>query len=217
MTNSLLSRLDPKAAKSAPCTAAAPPSSATTKKQTMKDFVFQFEKSLHLSSNSVRNTGFRKSLKPSTTSGSGSVVKRWRKKRSKVKKVVVLRPSKLQQPAVVQGISGNGPERHFSFEHCSKELESIEKQSKENVLRPRSSSLPSKKINYSHSNKINKTSNNTTTEIKTHKDEKKQRKRQTTCAQQAHLSQDIDRLTDYLEESILLPKKMSYMAEMMYT
>jgi len=39
------------------------------------------------------------------------------------------------------------------------------------------------------------------------------------CAQQARqdLSQDIDRLTDFLEESIMLPKKMSYMAEMMYT
>jgi len=42
-----------------------------------------------------------------------------------------------------------------------------------------------------------------------------------TCAQQARqdteLTQDIDRLADYLEESVLLPKKMSYMAEMMYT
>jgi len=53
-----------------------------------------------------------------------------------------------------------------------------------------------------------------------HHSTKLKRKQQATCAQQARqdpVSQDIDRLTDYLEESILLPKKMSYMAEMMYT
>jgi len=42
-----------------------------------------------------------------------------------------------------------------------------------------------------------------------------------TCAEQARgatdLTHDIDRLADFLEESISLPKKMSYMAEMMYT
>lgn len=32
-----------------------------------------------------------------------------------------------------------------------------------------------------------------------------------------NLDASIDRLTDYLQESILLPKKMSFMAEMMYT
>jgi hypothetical protein len=32
-----------------------------------------------------------------------------------------------------------------------------------------------------------------------------------------NLDASIDRLADYLEDSILLPKKMSYMAEMMYT
>jgi hypothetical protein len=31
------------------------------------------------------------------------------------------------------------------------------------------------------------------------------------------LDASIDRLADYLEDSILLPKKMSFMAEMMYT
>lgn len=48
---------------------------------------------------------------------------------------------------------------------------------------------------------------------------KRKQQAESTCAQQARqdVTNDIDRLTDYLEESILLPKKMSYMAEMMYT
>ena len=54
-------------------------------------------------------------------------------------------------------------------------------------------------------------------------EQQKQRK-SSTCAQQAREEHDhaavnfsIDVLTDYLEETVLLPKKMSYMAELMYT
>jgi len=56
-------------------------------------------------------------------------------------------------------------------------------------------------------------------------EQKKQRK-SSSCAQQARLEEhehaaavdfSIDVLTDYFEETVLLPKKMSYMAELMYT
>ena len=55
----------------------------------------------------------------------------------------------------------------------------------------------------------------------------KKRKASTSCAQQARnecyntnsaeINLSIDYLADYLEETILFPKKMSYMAELMYT
>lgn len=54
----------------------------------------------------------------------------------------------------------------------------------------------------------------------------KKRKASTSCAQQARnecynnsaeVNLSIDYLADYLEETILFPKKMSYMAELMYT
>lgn len=105
-------------------------------------------------------------------------------------------------------------------------------------VRPRSASLPSskKKPMLKGDEKSDKTSkaNSSTSKDRGVKKRKHnlgsdeegrskqpQRKNSSTCAQQARqnteLSQDIDRLADYLEESILLPKKMSYMAEMMYT
>merc|ERR1712008_511461 len=54
----------------------------------------------------------------------------------------------------------------------------------------------------------------------------KDNKRKTSCAQQARceglpssdaVNLSIDILTDYLDEAILFPKKLSYMAELMYT
>ena len=64
-----------------------------------------------------------------------------------------------------------------------------------------------------------------TIEVVTIDDSELQKQRKSsTCAQQAreehdHVNVDfsIDVLTDYLEETVLLPKKMSYMAELMYT
>merc|ERR1712107_901751 len=52
----------------------------------------------------------------------------------------------------------------------------------------------------------------------------KKRKASSFCAQQARnecynadINASMDFLADYLEETILFPKKMSYMAELMYT
>ena len=147
-----------------------------------QEFIQQFEKCLHVSNQKGRVR---------------------RKRKTKVKRTFSLRPPQLKIPPP----KGDKME-HFSFETCSKELESIMQKSNP-IIRPRSSSLPSKS---SHKSPV------VATVIAKPKKKKPVAKTQTqTCAQQANLSQDIDRLTDYLEESILLPKKMSYMAEMMYT
>lgn len=58
------------------------------------------------------------------------------------------------------------------------------------------------------------------------KDNVQKKRKASSCAQQARseclssaesVNLSIDILTDYLEETMLLPKKMSYMAELMYT
>lgn len=249
-----------------------------------KDFVSQFDKLLQVSSSLAKIPRSRPDIRAvSASNPSGSVVKRRRKKR--VKKAFVLRPSKLQvqssksQPP--EGGNGVG-EAHFSFENCSKELESIIQTAHNTtaLIRPRSSSLPSSSsssrkassepsplpasadnytkvnpgglksasskvsnkcgtgINYESAKschfksreKLGKRSrkapranlsDNATCDQLDHRNHHHQH-HQSTCAQQAMLkrevlSQDVDRLADYLEDSILLPKKMSYMAEMMYT
>jgi len=169
---------------------------------------------------------------------------------------------------------------HFSFENCSKELESIMGEvpssnalvssCRASSLRPRSSSLPSQSksefrssprskvdlskkgcqggVSLPHKASVASTVSTsavakkpvvkkrkhpaTTGSIMKTSEEYCQsggvggqpggvRRKVSTCAEQARgatdLAHDIDRLADFLEESISLPKKMSYMAEMMYT
>jgi len=220
-----------------------------------KDLICQFDKVLQLSS--VRGRTSRcSSLPVSASSDSGWVSKR-RRHKTRVKKAFSLRPSRLVLPPPVAS-----HQEHFSFDNCSKELESIMRQkSGSSGLRPRSSSLPSSSSTLRGSAKgktaaaaaaphvtfskrvtvipaaaaikkgpkvrhgEKKASSAAMTSSPASKDKhhlkrsRASRQQQSTCAQQARrdISQDIDRLTDYLEESILLPKKMSYMAEMMYT
>merc|ERR1739844_861429 len=128
------------------------------------------------------------------------------KKKSKISQKpksssVHLRPSKLSQ--VVKNssnpkstTSSQTESRFIDFSaDCSRELETIVKDSKTS-----STDLTEKDA-------LTKAKNN---------------KRKTSCAQQARNESDavnlsIDILTDYLDEAILFPKKMSYMAELMYT
>lgn len=195
-----------------------------------KDLIRQFDKIL-----SVTRQKTDKKNKGAVSAGlcpSGSVQRKIRKPLKK--KGFVLRPSKLKLSHEPSFTTSN----HFSFENCSKELESIMAPSGVNFepVRPRSSSLPTaKKKPIKEDGKSNKshvdssTSKDRVVKKRKHnlgsdeegRSKQPQRKNSSTCAQQARqnteLSQDIDRLADYLEESILLPKKMSYMAEMMYT
>jgi len=197
-----------------------------------KDLIKQFDKILSVS---CQRTKDKKSKGSSVDVGlcpSGRVQRKIRKNKPVKKKGFVLRPSKLKllhhDPL---------PSNHFSFANCSKELESIMAPAGSfQAVRPRSASLPG-----GAEKKAAKAEAGSSQSLKSHRVVKKrkhnlgsdeeegrskgegakgpQRKNSATCAQQARteLSQDIDRLADYLEESILLPKKMSYMAEMMYT
>ena len=209
-----------------------------------KDLIKQFDKILSVS---CQRTKDKKCKGRSVAVGlcpAGRVQRKSRKTKPVMKKGFVLRPSKLKVP---NHDPQKGPSNHFSFANCSKELESIIAPSESvsfQALRPRSASLPGdaqKKAAKAVTTKLeeDKKPNHKSQEhrvVKKRKhnlgsDEeegrskggkgKPQRKNSATCAQQARqnteLSQDIDRLADYLEESILLPKKMSYMAEMMYT
>lgn len=197
-----------------------------------KDLIKQFDKVLSVSCQKADQK--RSSSLTGVCPSSGSVQ---RKRRSRKKKVFVLRPSRLKVE------SAKDSPAHFSFENCSKELESIMAPSSSGAsqpaLRPRSASLPSQQSKSdvpkkrqtmvkkalvttaskpSSKDRVVKKRKHLSPEAKTAGPERKT----STCAQQAarqdtELSQDIDRLADYLEESVLLPKKMSYMAEMMYT
>jgi len=125
------------------------------------------------------------------------------KKTSKVpSSSVLLRPSKLthvvaQKTESSKASSSQAESRFIDFSaDCSRELETILKDS-------------------SKSTTEEKDANST-----------KDNKRKTSCAQQARceglpssdaVNLSIDILTDYLDEAILFPKKMSYMAELMYT
>lgn len=146
-------------------------------------------------------TGEKQRCNASMSSSKNSILKKGRcgRRRKKVEgKKVTLKPSKLTQ-AVKDATRGIASEARFSefSADCARELESIEK----NGTPPTSSSAPED-------------------QSRAHK----KRKATSSCAQQARnecfnsdLNFDIDLLTDYLEETILLPKKMSYMAELMYT
>lgn len=115
---------------------------------------------------------------------------------------VLLRPSKLTHVVAhktesSKASSSQAESRFIDFSaDCSRELETILKDS-------------------SKSTTEEKDANST-----------KDNKRKTSCAQQARceglpssdaVNLSIDILTDYLDEAILFPKKMSYMAELMYT
>jgi hypothetical protein len=136
------------------------------------------------------------------------VTKNWRFKAKPESKQLqppfrfVLRPSKLN-------LDKTDPEslfRDFSAA-CSKELDSIAR------FDPESRREPTKKKKKSKSDPAN---------VPVHLHHLKRRKA-SSCAEQARqmsndeLSDTIDILADFLEESIVFPKKMSYMAELMYT
>jgi len=119
--------------------------------------------------------------------------KRVKKKTPASTHALPLRPSKLKPK------TESGTESRFSdfSAACSRELDTI-----------------AAKPDEDKSENCNKSQN------------KKKRKASASCAQQARnecltssdsVNISIDYLTDYLEETILFPKKMSYMAELMYT
>jgi hypothetical protein len=93
---------------------------------------------------------------------------------------------------------------------CSKELETIER---DTSVRPKKKNSKCTGSSVSDDQERSKRS-------RAHK----RRKSSASCAQQARnecynpdVNLSIDILADYLDEAILLPKKMSYMAELMYT
>ena len=121
------------------------------------------------------------------------------------------------------------------FKPPSKKKKSIKKQGSNKVLlKPSKLNLSGPETSSSEKNSCSKSeatdnfSNFLTAcsiEIATIEESEQQKQRKSsTCAQQAREEHDhatvdfsIDVLTDYLEETVLLPKKMSYMAELMYT
>lgn len=125
------------------------------------------------------------------------------KKTSKVpSSSVLLRPSKLTHVVAhktesSKASSSQAESRFIDFSaDCSRELETILKDSSKSTTEEKDATST------------------------------KDNKRKTSCAQQARceglpssdaVNLSIDILTDYLDEAILFPKKMSYMAELMYT
>jgi len=202
-----------------------------------KDLIKQFDKVLSVSCHQKADHQ-KKSCRLTGRGVKQGSVQRSKRRLSRKKKVFVLRPSRLKVDPV-KDIS-TPTSNHFSFEKCSKELESILAPSSSSScsLRPRSASLPSHQPNKS-SDVLPKSTTVKKSLVKKpvpavkdravkkrkhlsppgEEEAKSTQRKTSTCAQQAAARQDIDidRLADYLEESVLLPKKMSYMAEMMYT
>jgi len=135
------------------------------------------------------------------------------------------------------------PDSRFSefSADCSKALETIEKTT---IIKPQSKNKQKKKIkkvvkpklNFGNSDSGSSDDNVDKKDVvgqeegpksgKKPNRVQKKRKASTSCAQQARnecynnsaeVNLSIDYLADYLEETILFPKKMSYMAELMYT
>jgi len=265
-----------------------------------RDLIRQFDKALTVTRRCQKIDARRKSdgLSRRTISGSSGSVRRAKQRLAassktpnsfiKKKGNPILWPSRLKlertekqsKPEFATFGSSSG-HNHFSFENCSKELESIMGEvpssnalvssCRASSLRPRSSSLPSQsksEFRSSHRSKVDlskkgcqagvslphkasvastvstsavakkpvvkkrKHPATTGSTMKTSEESCQQsggvgpsgqpgggRRKVSTCAEQARadLTHDIDRLADFLEESISLPKKMSYMAEMMYT
>jgi len=256
-----------------------------------RDLIRQFDKVLTVTRRCQKIDARRRSDGLSRIRGSSSGSVRRAKQRLAASKTTnnfikkgnpILWPSRLKlertekqsKPEFATFGSSSG-HNHFSFENCSKELESImgEVPSSNSLvsrcratsLRPRSSSLPSQsKSEFRSSNRskvdlskkgcqgvslphkasvastvstspvakkqvVKKRKHPATTgsTMKTSEENSQSgggpsgQRKVSTCAEQARgatdLTHDIDRLADFLEESISLPKKMSYMAEMMYT
>merc|ERR1712223_2324231 len=171
---------------------------------------------------------------------------RQNKKKPDVRLVRVnLRPSKLSSVVaqLQNDYKNKSPDSRFSefSADCSKALETIEKTT---IIKPQSSTTNKikKKIKkFPVKPKLNSGSDNDDNVDKDvvlgHEEGpnsskkpsrvQKKRKASTSCAQQARnecyntnsaeINLSIDYLADYLEETILFPKKMSYMAELMYT
>merc|ERR1711902_303183 len=161
----------------------------------------------------VRNSKNWRNSKNNLASSSQKSFKRkkvMQKKTKKPKFRVNIRPSKLT--SIVEKIQSDqkSPESRFSdFSDCSKALEDISAKLKK---KPKSkvASLDQDSDSGSQS--------------KAPLRAQKKRKASSSCAQQARnecynadINASMDFLTDYLEETILFPKKMSYMAELMYT
>lgn len=160
-----------------------------------KDLISQFAK--------LNVAGGKSGAKGSKTWWRPPPIKKRPLKKKKKRLKVVLRPSKLTvKTAAVSPRSGDEDSKDSEVDKrfkdfsdaCCKELESIEK---------------SQKVAAAEDKKV-----------------LKRRKTSASCAQQARIQEyssvedvnnAIDMLADYLEESVLLPKKMSYMAELMYT
>lgn len=173
----------------------------------------------------VRNTKNWRTSKNSLASSSQKSFKRkklMQKKTKKPKFRVNLRPSKLT--SIVEKIQSDqkSPESRFSdFSDCSKALETIEKAASTKPKKKASKlkKKPKSKVAASLDQDSDSNSQN-----KAPLRAQKKRKASSSCAQQARnecyntdINASMDFLADYLEETILFPKKMSYMAELMYT
>jgi len=168
----------------------------------------------------VRNSKNWRNSKNNLASSSQKSFKRkkvMQKKTKKPKFRVNIRPSKLT--SIVEKIQSDqkSPESRFSdFSDCSKALEDIS-------AKPKKKATKLKKKPKSKVASLDKDSDSIS-QNKAPLRAQKKRKASSSCAQQARnecynadINASMDFLADYLEETILFPKKMSYMAELMYT
>ena len=187
-----------------------------------KDLILQFTKmnvtlapvQISVSSPPATSTSSTASIQSSTN----KVNKNWKFKAKPDSKQqqrsfkVVLRPSRLN---LATKKDGESLFRDFSVA-CTKELDSIARSKSCDAAFTRSSSASTKKKQKKDSSKV-------TLSPATHHGHHacQKRRKASSCAEQARqhddLSDTIDLLADYLEESVMFPKKMSYMAELMYT
>ena len=190
-----------------------------------KDLILQFTK-MNVTPESAKQATSQQqqrhiSSPPSSSVTTKKVNKNWRfkAKSDSIQRPFVLRPSKLS--SLARKDRGEALFREFSVE-CSKELDSIATASSP-LTTPSSST--SKRHTTSGKKKC-KNSDVTISPMTSHHHHHhtcQKRRKASSCAEQARqLSQDeldetIDILADFLEESVVFPKKMSYMAELMYT
>jgi hypothetical protein len=159
---------------------------------------------------------------------------------SKLTSVVAQLQKDHKNQSSTKNNKNKSPDSRFSefSADCSKALETIEKTS---IIKPQQSTTNKKKKTKTISvkPKLNFETDDDDDNVGVgHKEGEpnsskkpnrvqKKRKASTSCAQQARnecyntnsaeVNLSIDYLADYLEETILFPKKMSYMAELMYT
>jgi len=188
-----------------------------------KDLILQFTK-LNVTTESTKQaTSQQKRHISSPTSSNVTTIKvnknwRFKAKSDSLQRPFVLRPSKLS--SLARKDRGEALFREFSVE-CSKELDSIATASP-HTTSSSTSHFNSKRHTTSGKKKCGDVLLSPMTSHHNHHACQKRRKA-SSCAEQARqLSQDeldetIDILADFLEESVVFPKKMSYMAELMYT